>query len=277
MYLEPLADLSWAYRLHYYLCFRTHRRKKLFSPADRIDALSQELSQVCERHGYHLLGAKAHADHLRCLLSLRPSDSISKTLQIVKANLSREMGSRFGLQTPVWADGFLARGVGRVRIDGVRNYLDLQSEHHGYAGRACPPVFRSAVANPRPLSAAHSVFDLNHHLVLATRYRRGVFGSRIGQELIEYWQRVAAKKGFAIDRATVLPDHIHMLVRIVPKMSIGASVLALMNNGQHWFAKHYPELLVNAGMTQLWQPSAYVGTTGSVTTALVKSFLNRDA
>lgn len=277
MYLEPLADLSWAYQLHYYyLCFRTHRRKKLFSATDRMDSLSQELSEVCERHGYHLLRAKAYADHLRCLLSLRPSDSISKTLQTVKTNLSRELGSRFELQAPVWADGFLARSVGRMRIDAVRSYLDSQPEHHGYAGRVCPPVFRFAAPNPRALTTAHSVFDLNHHIVLATRYRRAVFGSRIGQELIEYWQRVATKKAFAIDRATVLPDHIHILLRIVPKMSIDACVLALMNNGQHWFSKHYPELLVRAGVSQLWQPAAYAGTTGTVTTALVKSFLSRD-
>jgi putative transposase len=276
MYLKPLANLSWAYQLHYYLCFRTHRRKTLFSPDERIDALSQELSQICEHHGHHLLRAKCYSDHLRCLLSLRPSDSISKTLQTVKTNLSRELGLRFRLQAPVWADGFLARSVGRVRIDAVRNYLDSQSEHHGYAGRTHPPVFRFAAKNPTALTAAHSVFDLNHHVVLATRYRRGIFGSRIGNELLEYWERVATKKGFAIDRATVLPDHIHLLVRIVPKFSIENCVLALMNNGQHWFSKHYPQLLVQARVSQLWQPSAYVGTNGKVTTALVKSFLSRD-
>ena len=82
-------DINWAYQLHYYLCFRTHRRKNLFSAHDRMDALSQELSHICERHGFHLLKAKAYPDHLRCLLSLRPSDSISKTLQTVKTNLSR--------------------------------------------------------------------------------------------------------------------------------------------------------------------------------------------
>jgi putative transposase len=241
-----------------------------------MDALSQDLSEICERHNYHLLKAKAYPDHLRCLLSLRPSDSISKTLQTVKTNLSRELGSRFGLQAPVWADGFLARSAGRVRIDAVKHYLDFQSEHHGYAQRAHPPVFRFIAKNPIVLTAAHSVFDLNHHIVLATSYRRGVFGSRIGNELLEYWERVAIKKGFAIDRATVLPDHIHLLVRIVPKLSIENCVLALMNNGQHWFGKHYPELLAQAGLNQLWQPSAYVGTSGKVPTALVKSFLSRE-
>jgi REP-associated tyrosine transposase len=276
MYLEPLTELSWAYQLHYYLCFRTHRRRKLFSSPERNDALNQALSEICERHEYHLLKARAYDDHLRCLLSLRPSDSISKVLQTVKTNLSRELGKSFGVKAPIWADGFLARSVGRVRIDVVKKYLDSQAEHHGYARRTRPPVFRFVAQNPVTLTSAHSAFDLNHHIVIATRYRRGVFGSRTGEELITYWHRVASKKDFAIDRATVLPDHIHLIVRIVPKISIQNTVLALMNNGQHWLGTRYPNLLVEAGVNQLWQPSAYVGSTGRMTTALMKSFLNRD-
>jgi putative transposase len=158
----------------------------------------------------------------------------------------------------------------------VKHYLDSQSEHHGYAERTLPPVFRFVAKNPRSLTAAHSVFDLNHHVVLATRYRRGIFGSQIGNELVRYWERVAIKRGFAIDRATVLPDHVHLLVRIVPKISIEDCVLALMDNGQHWFGRHYPQQLIRAGVNQLWQPSAYAGTSGNITTALVKSFLSRD-
>ena len=102
------------------------------------------------------------------------------------------------------------------------------------------------------------------------------FGPSIATELISYWRLVAKKGDFTIDRATVLPDHIHLMIRIVPKVSIATCVLALMNNGQHWLGKHYPHLLIKAKVVQLWQPSAYVGTTGRITTALVKSFLNRD-
>ena len=276
MYLEPFDEISWAYQLHYYLCFRTHRRKNLFSSGDRMEALTKELSQICERHDFHQIKAKGYPNNLRFLLSLRPSHSISKTLQSVKANLSRELRARFGFELPVWADGFLARSAGRVRIEAVKRYLDSQSKHHGYEQRVLSPVFRFVDKEQQPLNSAHSVFDLNHHVVLATKYRQGIFGSSVATELISYWRLVAKKGNFAIDRATVLPDHIHLMVRIVPKVSIATSVLALMNNGQHWLGKHYPDLLIEAEVDQLWQPSAYVGTTGRITTALVKSFLNRD-
>ena len=272
MHIEPLTTLNWAYRLHYYICFRTHRRKAAFADTDRSSALQKLLSTACEQHDYHLLKEKVYPDHIRCLLSLRPNQTLSTVIKNLKGSVSHDFGSAFGRPAPLWARGFLARSVGRVRIEAVRAYLDHQSEHHGYASRIHPPIFRYRAKEKVTLTGAHSSFDLNHHLVLASRYRRGVFGSQSGEALLNYWLRVASKKGFAIDRASVLPDHVHLIVRIVPKLSIEAVALALMNNAQHWSGKHFPELM--KGADQLWQPSAYAGTCGEVTTAMVKSFLD---
>ncbi len=273
MFLEPFTQISFAFQLHYELCFRTHRRKALFSDAARVESFTRTLEEICQRHGYHLLDKAVYPDHIRSILSLRPSDTISKTLQKLKGNLSALLGAEFGVEPPMWADGFLARSVGRVRIDAVKKYIGEQAEHHGYDRRVIPPVFRYRVKQPKRLTGAHSVFDLSHHLVIATYKRRGLFGAHIGQELVHYWLAVAEKKDFAIDAATVLPDHVHLLIRIAPKQSVESCALALMNNGQHWYGKHYSTLLVKAKVDRLWQPSAYAGTTGELTTALLKSFL----
>jgi REP element-mobilizing transposase RayT len=211
MQLEPLATLHWAFQLHYLLCLRTNRRRTLFAGYGRMALLSDWLIEICGRHDYHLLEAEPHRDHLRCLLSLRPNHVISNVIQTVKTNLSRESCVAFALTPPVWERGYLARTVGRVRIDAVRKYLDSQAEHHGYTSRLRPPVFRYVARQPVSLKAAHAAFDLNYHLVFATRYRRAVFDSRIGGELGTYWLKVAEKRGFAIDRTSVLPDHVHLM------------------------------------------------------------------
>ena len=65
------------------------------------------------------------------------------------------------------------------------------------------------------------------------------------------------------------------IFRTVPKMGIEAAALALMNNAQHWIGRRFPQMLLRAGIDQLWQPSAYAGSRGEVTTALVKSFLSQ--
>ena len=53
-------------------------------------------------------------------------------------------------------------------------------------------------------------------------------------------------------------------------------VLMLMNNGQYFIGKRYPELLVHLGMTQLWNKSAYAGTCGEITTGLIMKWLQTD-
>jgi putative transposase len=272
MNLTPFTSLTWAYQLHYYLCFRTHRRRQSFLSTESL--LKEFITEICERHQYHLLECQSHPDHFRSLVSLRPDQAVAKTIQTIKTNSSREWCKRFELQPPLWARGYLARSVGQVRISAVQTYLDQQSAHHGYDLRLLPPVYRYRVEAPIILTASHAAFDLNHHLVLATCQRKGIFNSSLGRALSDYWLRVASKHGFAIDQISVVPDHIHMIVRIVPSMSIEECALLLMNNGQHFVGKDYPQVLIEAGINQLWQPSAYAGTCGEYTSGLIQNWLN---
>jgi putative transposase len=274
MQLPPFTTLSWAYQLHYYVCFRTHRRRACFAEERNVETLTAALAEICQRHEYHLLENQVYPDHVRCLLSLRPEQIISTAMQTIKANASRECNRQLGLAAPLWARGYLARGVGRVSLSIVKQYLDQQSEHHGYDKRVRPPIYRYRAAEPVSLSVAHAAFELNHHLVFSTRYRRGVFGSELGETLGKYWLNVAEKRGFAIDRMTIAPDHAHLLVRITPKISIAECALALLNNGQYYIGKYQPLALIEAGVDQLWQASAYAGTRGAYTTALIKHWLS---
>lgn len=174
MHLTPFTSLSWAYQLHYYLCFRTHRRRQLL--ALHAEEITRLIRNICAHHDYHLLECHSRPDQFLSLVSLKPSHTIAKVLQTLKSNSSRELP----FPKPVWARGYLARSVGRMRIDAVREYLENQSQHHGYATRIRPPVFRYRTEKLLPLTAAHCVFELNHHLVLATRKRRGVFDRILG-------------------------------------------------------------------------------------------------
>jgi putative transposase len=126
------------------------------------------------------------------------------------------------------------------------------------------------------LSAQHAVFELSHHLVLSTHHRRGVFGAEHGKALTEYWLSVAAKRNFALDQVSIVPDHVHMIVRIVSKIGIEEVALILMNNGQYFIGTHHPALLIEQGMSQLWNASAYAGTCGEITTALIMNWLQSD-
>ena len=274
MYLTPYASLKWAFQLHYYLGFQTHRRKESF--VDNEPILKTVIEEICNRHEYHLLESKELPDQLRSLLSLRPDQAVAKAVQTIKSNSSREWGLKFKTSPPLWAKGYLAQSVGDVRLDVVSKYLDEQSAHHGYETRVLTPVFRFTAEPKVPLTAAHSFFNLSHHVVLATKRRHGVFDSKLGQALVDRWLKVAGENNFAIDKVSVVPDHVHSLVRIVPNISIQDCVLLLMNDGQEFVGRNSPQVLIEAGIDQLWQPSAYVGTCGKYSTGLLQKFLAAD-
>ena len=271
MNLTPYSSLKWAYQLHYYLRFRTSRRNEVF--LQRETWLEGMLEEICICHDFNLLEKEVSENELQCLLSLRPKHNIAKVIQIVKANSSREAGLIFDLSLPVWERGYWARSTGKVQIQRIRDYLEEQGRHHGYEPRIRPPVYKYKPTELTELSSAHSSFDLTHHLVFATSCRKGIFDSVVGEKLSSYWLTVSAKRGFAIDQLSVVPDHVHMIVRVVPKMSIEECALILLNNGQHFMGKNFPQYLIEAGVEQLWEPSAYAGTCGKFTTAAVKRIL----
>ena len=272
MYLTPYTTLTWAYQLHYYLCFRTHRRKQVFTAAEVQNELANLITEIATNHDYHLLDQQTYPNQLRCMLSLRPSHAVAKVVQTLKCNSAGNLS----FSIPLWASGYAARSSGRVRTSAVRAYLDKQATHHGYANRVLPPVFKYRAQMPVVLSTDHASFDLSHHLVFSTKHRKGMFTSTVGEALTDYWLRVAAKRAFAIDQISIVPDHLHMIVRIVPKVSIEEIALSLMNNGQYFIGKRYPELLIVNGMDQLWNASAYAGTCGDLTTGLILKWLGSD-
>ncbi len=273
MFLTPYSSLAWSYQLHYYLCFRTHRRRELFTNALYANSVAHLIEEISTNHHYRLLEQKSYPTQLRCLLSFTPSQSISEAVRLLKCNSARELAQQFNISVPVWATGYLARSSGSVRISEVQEYLEQQASHHGYDARLLPPVFKYRAPEPRALKASHAAFNLTHHLVFSTPQRKGVFGSVVGQALTEYWLTVANKENFALDQISIVPDHVHLIVRIVPKMSIEEVALLLMNNGQEFMAKRHPKLLVENGMPELWNRSAYAGTTGEITTALIQKWL----
>jgi len=86
MVLTPYTHLTWAYQLHYHLCFRTYRRRQLFS--NNTNTLAETLHWLCGVYGYHSLEMKLRASDVQLLLSLRPDHRISDVLKKLKGESS---------------------------------------------------------------------------------------------------------------------------------------------------------------------------------------------
>lgn len=281
MTVKPVIDyLESAYRLHFYLTFKTHYLRPHFAGQEVQVVIKRGVEDVCNRHGYHLLDTQTSDDHLRVLLSMKPEQSVSRAVQMLKGNLSRLFSlsfpgllTRYRAKSP-WAEGYFGRSSGKADLEASRRYLEDQAAHHGYHGDWTSGL---TYRNPRFQSPAfhfaHCVCLLNYHLVLVTKFRTSLFDERIAPGLFEYIVAVGSKRGFAIDTISLMPDHIHVMIESRPDVTIADCAFSLVNNIHHWMEKHYWGVLKQTRCWDVWQPSFYASTVGEYSTAQIKTFL----
>ena len=69
-------------------------------------------------------------------------------------------------------------------------------------------------------SLAHTKWNCNYHIVFAPKYRRQVIYGKLKKDIGKILRDLCARKGVEIIEAELCNDHVHMLVKIPPKMSI---------------------------------------------------------
>lgn len=275
-----VSSLTAAYQLHFYLWFKTRYRRPLLLGDNSQSLAHAVLGEVCAREDYHLLEVDIAKDNLRLLISLNPQQAISKVANMLKGNVSR----RFGLAFPhllkaqncptLWAKGYFATSSGKVNIEGARQYLEAQASHHGYKGEWTKKLsFRNPDFKSPAFSLEHSLCILDYHLVMATKKRLPLLDEEIAPELFKYVIAIGRKHHFAVDRISVMPDHMHMIVEAIPSLTPEKCVQAILENTRLWMTKHYWSVLKQMDAWDVWEPSFYAGTVGEYSTAQVRQFL----
>ena len=159
----------------------------------------------------------------------------------------------------------------------IEDYLNKQSEHHGYLERARPPVFvQSFKYNEeelRELATDHASTWLRYHIVLATWNRHGVFTDETAQSVTEGWREL--RQGFLIDKVSFVPDHVHIALTTHPTQSPISVVGTLMNSAQELVWNRYSNVAIQSAVERLWQSGAYIGSFGALSGKAIKAYMYR--
>ena len=110
----------------------------------------------------------------------------------------------------------------------------------------------------------HCVYLCDYHIVLPTKYRRNIFNEGVFAyletklaEIRNYYPEIEFKK-VNHDR-----DHIHMLVSIPPKMSVGSVVRIIKSNTSRGLKQKFPFLKqVYWGTDGIWSEGYFASTVG---------------
>jgi putative transposase len=279
MLIQPYLrnELHFAYCYRVYLRWRTHCARPLASMAKLDRAV---LENIAGKYDIRVLECASNTTDLLALVSLKPEETISGCMGKLKGQLSKWLRESQRLSQPVeqLSNGYFACTVGKSAREAVEQYLSRQSEHHGYAERALPPIFVEGYDlsedDEARTSAKHSVVVAQFHIVLATKRRRGVFGAQEGCAIAAEWRKLAMSLRVALLKVSFLPDHVHVALRSHPGVSPADLVVELMNVAQRVIFERFAEAVIQARAERLWQPSAYIGSYGDLASPQISKYIH---
>lgn len=103
------------------------------------------------------------------------------------------------------------------------------------------------------------------------KYRRRVLGGRVAARCGELLEQIAAEHGWQIVAKEVMPDHVHLFVRVGPTDAPAVVVRAFKGRTACVLRQEFPYLRNRAKV--LWSPSYFAASVGYVSESTVRRYI----
>ena len=111
-------------------------------------------------------------------------------------------------------------------------------------------------------SLAHTKWLCKYHIVFTPKYRRKIIYNQYRASIGEILKQLCGYKGVEIIEGHLMPDHIHMLVSIPPKLSVSQFMGYLKGKSALMLFDKYANLKYKFGNRHFWAEGYYVSTVG---------------
>lgn len=120
----------------------------------------------------------------------------------------------------------------------------------------------------------HSVYNLNYHIVLVTKYRHEVLRNLVETFVLERTRAICADYGWEILELECMPDHMHLFVSAPPKVAplqIASTLKSILTVDTF---RQFPRLK----RTWFWgsglfSDGTYYGSAGTVSAETIKRYI----
>ena len=117
----------------------------------------------------------------------------------------------------------------------------------------------------------HIVCSCQYHVVFCPKYRRKVLVDGIDSRLKELFPQIAEELGGSVLEMEVIPDHVHLLLDIDPRISAADFVASLKRRTSHVIRQEFP--WIKSRLPSLWTRGKFIGSVGSVSLDTVKKYI----
>ena len=109
-------------------------------------------------------------------------------------------------------------------------------------------------------SLSHTKWNCIYHIVFIPKYRRKVMYGKVKQDVREIIRKLCEFKGVEIVEGSVSEDHVHLCVKIPPKISVSEFMGYLKGKSALMIFDRNPEK--KKGDRHFWARGYYVDTVG---------------
>ncbi|MGE9984120.1 IS200/IS605 family transposase [Desulfovibrio sp. SGI.169] len=111
-------------------------------------------------------------------------------------------------------------------------------------------------------SLAHTRWLCKYHIVFTPKYRRKIIFTQLCENIGYILKNLCKYKGVEILEGHIMPDHVHMLVSIPPKISVSSFMGYLKGKSSLMIFDKHTNLKYKFGNRKFWVEGYYVSTVG---------------
>jgi putative transposase len=115
------------------------------------------------------------------------------------------------------------------------------------------------------------VSSLGLHAVWCPKYRRGISGGLVARRLGELLEQIANERGWEFVAREVMPDQVHLFVRVWPTDAPAVVVRAFKGRAARVLRREFPRLRNHARV--LWSASCFAASVGYVWELTVRRYV----
>jgi putative transposase len=108
----------------------------------------------------------------------------------------------------------------------------------------------------------HTTWDCKYHVVFIPKYCKKVIFGQIKNRLGAVFHDLAKRKGCVIEEGHLMPDHVHMMISVPPKLAVSEVVGFMKGKSSIWIAQNIERKMRNFNGAKFWARGYFVSTIG---------------
>ena len=121
-------------------------------------------------------------------------------------------------------------------------------------------------------SLSHTKWLCKYHIVFTPKYRRKIIYNQYRASLHDIIKQLCAYKGMEIIEGHRMPDHVHLLLSIPPKISVSQFMGYLKGKSSLMMFDKHANLKYKFGNRHFWAEGYYISTVG-LNEAAIKKYI----